>query len=89
MRVGAVGVGVKFLWRKNVLFLDFIFLAKPGSFDVEDKHVSFYTTPRVSGGVLWHHVGCLCVHPSIHSSICPYTHMGSMVAKNYGQFQCI
>ena len=34
---------------------------------------SFYIQPYDSGGygwVLWHHVGCPCIHPSFHQSIC-------------------
>ena len=29
----------------------------------------FYTSPQGSGGVLWFHVGCPCVHPSVHPSV--------------------
>ena len=29
----------------------------------------FYTPPHYSGGVLWFHVGCPCVCPSVHPSV--------------------
>ena len=56
------------------LFLEGIHLsASHGCICIDSDNIfPFYTQPHDSGGVLWFHVGRLCVHPSIsHTSIRP------------------
>ena len=50
-----------------------IFLYTNCSLPMVLSFTPFYIPPHDSGGVLWYHVGCWCVRPSIHLSyIRPY-----------------
>ena len=54
--------------------------------------VRYYVTPpHDSGGVLWFHVGYLCVHPSVHQSVVhpsvhPYFHFQTITWVNINGF---